>query len=74
MGVVLMAPMSELVLIVASGTKSSIQHPLLYKHPIRHDDTIMLALGTLSGQYIQTHPDGTQTELSKEETQLIQGT
>ena len=56
-----------------SGTKSSIQHPLLYKHPIRHDDTIMLALGTLSGQYIQTHPDGTQTELSKEETLLIQG-
>ena len=57
-----------------SGAKSSIQHPLMYKHPIRHDDTIMLALGTLSGQYIQTHPDGTQTELSKEETQLIQGT
>ena len=56
-----------------SGFNSSIQHPLLYKHPIRHDDTIMLALGILSGQYIQTLPDGTTRVLSVEETQFIQG-
>ena len=56
-----------------SGSNASIQHPLIYKHPIRQDDTIMLALGTLSGQYLKTSPDGRTTILSKEETQLIQG-
>ena len=56
-----------------SGFNASIQHPLLYKHPIRHDDTIMLALGILSGQYIQTQPDGKTRVLSVEETQFIQG-
>jgi hypothetical protein len=57
-----------------SGFNASIQHPLLYKHPIRHDDTIMLALGILSGQYIQTQSDGKTKVLSVEETQFIQGT
>ena len=57
-----------------SGFNASIQHPLLYKHPIRHDDTIMLALGILSGRYIQTQPDGKTRVLSVEETQFIQGT
>ena len=56
-----------------SGFNTSIKHPLLYKHPIRHDDTIMLALGILSGQYIQTQPDGKTRVLSVEETQFIQG-
>ena len=56
-----------------SGSNASIQHPLIYKHPIRRDDTIMLALGTLSGQYLETNEDGSQTVLSKEETQLVQG-
>ena len=56
-----------------SGSNASIQHPLIYKHPIRRDDTIMLALGTLSGQYLETNADGSQTVLSKEETQLVQG-
>ena len=56
-----------------SGSNASIQHPLIYKHPIRRDDTIMLALGTLSGQYLETNADGSQSVLSKEETQLVQG-
>ena len=56
-----------------SGYNSSIQHPLLYKSPIRHDDTMMLALGILSGQYIQTLPDGNNRILSVEETKYIQG-
>ena len=56
-----------------SGAKSSIKHPLLYKHPIRHDDTIMLALGGLSGQYLKSKPDGSIIELSIEETQYIKG-
>ena len=34
----------------------------------------MLALGTLSGQYLETNADGSQSVLSKEKTQLIQGT
>ena len=34
----------------------------------------MLALGTLSGQYLETNADGSQSVLSKEETQLVQGT
>ena len=55
-----------------SGQNSSIQHPLLYRHPMRHDDTIMLALGSLSGLYLRINKDGTRTELSKEETQYIQ--
>ena len=33
----------------------------------------MLALGTLSGQYLETNEDGSQSVLSKEETQLVQG-
>ena len=33
----------------------------------------MLALGTLSGQYLETNADGSQSVLSKEETQLVQG-
>ena len=56
-----------------SGSNASIHHPLIYKHPIRRDDTIMLALGTLSGQYLETNEDGSQSVLSKEETQLVQG-
>ena len=56
-----------------SAHNQSIQHPLLYKHPYRHDDTIMLALGSLSGQYLQKQNDGTTSILSKEETQYIQG-
>ena len=56
-----------------SGYNSSIQHPLIYKHPNRHDDTILVALGVLSGQYIQTNPDGTNSVLSKAETQFVQG-
>ena len=56
-----------------SGNNASIQHPLIYKHPIRHDDTIMLALGSLSGRYMLINPDESKSELSEEETQLIQG-
>ena len=56
-----------------SAHNQSIQHPLLYKHPYRYDDTIMLALGSLSGQYLQTQKDGKTIQLSKEETQYIQG-
>ena len=33
----------------------------------------MLALGTLSGQYLETNEDGSHSVLSKEETQLVQG-
>ena len=33
----------------------------------------MLALGTLSGQYLETNEDDSQSVLSKEETQLVQG-
>ena len=60
-------------IIFVSGNNASIQHPLIYKHPIRHDDTIMLALGTLSGRYMRVKADKTKSELSEEETQLIQG-
>ena len=56
-----------------SGNNASIQHPLIYKHPIRQDDTIMLALGSLSGRYIQINHDGGKLKLSDEETQFIQG-
>ena len=33
----------------------------------------MVALGTLSGQYLETNADGSRSVLSKEETQLVQG-
>ena len=33
----------------------------------------MLALGTLSGQYLKLNSDGSKSILSEEETQLIQG-
>ena len=56
-----------------SGNNASIQHPLIYKHPIRQDDTIMLALGSLSGRYIQINSDESKSELSKEKSQHIQG-
>ena len=60
-------------IIFVSGNNASIQHPLIYKHPIRNDDTIMLALGTLSGRYMRVNADKSKSELSEEETQLIQG-
>ena len=60
-------------IIFVSGNNASIQHPLIYKHPIRNDDTIMLALGTLSGRYMKVNADKSKSELSEEETQLIQG-
>ena len=56
-----------------SAANSSIQHPLFYKHPVRFDDTIMLALGSLSGKYLKTLKDGNKIELSKDETQFVQG-
>ena len=61
-------------IIFVSGAKDSIQHPLIYKHPMRHDDTIMVALGRLSGQYLQIKANGEKVQLSKEETQYILGT
>ena len=61
-------------IIFVSGAKDSIQHPLIYKHPMRHDDTIMVALGRLSGQYLQIKANGERVQLSKEETQYILGT
>ena len=54
-----------------SGSNASIIHPLLYKHPQRNDDTIMLALGTLSGQYLQDDGNGNMKTLTKDETQFI---
>lgn len=55
-----------------SGHNSSIVQPLLYKNPYRNDDTIMLALGELSGQYLQLLEDGTSRIMSVEETKFIQ--
>lgn len=55
-----------------SGHNSSIIHPLLYKDQHRNDDTIMLALGKLSGQYLEEMTDGTKREMSIEETKAIQ--
>ena len=54
-----------------SAHNHSIIHPLLYKHPFRHDDTVMLALGSLSGQYLRSKGHEFLT-LSKAETQHIQ--
>ncbi|XP_033762146.1 uncharacterized protein LOC117343764 [Pecten maximus] len=45
--------------------------PLIYKHPVRNDDTIMLALNSLSGQYIRRHGDQDEI-LSQEQTRFIQ--
>ena len=57
-----------------SSSRDTIQHPLIYKHPVRHDDTVMLALGILSGQYLQQEENTKKFKtLSKEETQHIQG-
>jgi alpha-ketoglutarate-dependent taurine dioxygenase len=56
-----------------SAFNSSIRHPLIYKHPYRNDDTIFLALGSLSGQYLQKTDDKEEPlkQLSKDETQYI---
>ncbi|KAK3092843.1 hypothetical protein FSP39_007816 [Pinctada imbricata] len=57
-----------------SGFNSSIVHPLLYKHPHRNDDTVFLALGSLSGQYLmESEEDGGRklVQLSKDETQYV---
>ncbi|OWF54716.1 uncharacterized protein LOC110441476 [Mizuhopecten yessoensis] len=53
-----------------SGNNESITMPLIYKHPVRNYDTIVVALGLLSGQYILRQDDH-DTILSKEETQRI---
>ncbi|XP_033727523.1 uncharacterized protein LOC117316851 [Pecten maximus] len=55
-----------------SGHNSSVVNPLIYKHPNRNEDTIMLALGILSGNYIQKEETGAEKVLSKEETKYIQ--
>ncbi|XP_069106500.1 (S)-phenoxypropionate/alpha-ketoglutarate-dioxygenase-like [Argopecten irradians] len=55
-----------------SGHNSSVVNPLIYKHPNRNEDTIMLALGILSGNYIQKLENGEEKVLSKDETQYIQ--
>lgn len=55
-----------------SGHNSSIIHPLLYKDQHRNDDTMMLALGRLSGQYLLEDESGEKKQLSVEETQFIQ--
>ena len=54
-----------------SAANSSIVHPLIYKHPYRNDDTIFMALGTLSGQYLQDREDGERRVLTKDETRFI---
>ncbi|KAH3777569.1 hypothetical protein DPMN_179016 [Dreissena polymorpha] len=55
-----------------SGINSTIVHPLLYKDGRRNDNTIMLALGRLSGQYLEEQTDGSKREMSMEETQFVQ--
>lgn len=55
-----------------SGHNSSIVHPLLYKEQNRNDDTIMLALGKLSGQYLEETEDGSRRVMSSEETKAVQ--
>ncbi|XP_060082270.1 uncharacterized protein LOC132561589 [Ylistrum balloti] len=55
-----------------SGHNSTVVNPLLYKHPDRNEDTIMLALGILSGNYIQKQDNGEEKVVSKAETQYIQ--
>lgn len=61
-------------ILFVSGFNSSIQIPLLYKHPYRNDDTILLALGSLSGQYRQISEEEKipLRELSVEQTQYVQ--
>ena len=59
-------------IVFVSAFNQSIQHPLLYKHPYRHDDTIMLALGSLSGNYLLKQDNEPVKTLSKDETQHIQ--
>ncbi|WAR25213.1 hypothetical protein MAR_010917, partial [Mya arenaria] len=54
-----------------SGYNSSIVHALLYKDPNRNDDTIMLALGKLSGQYLEEMEDSTTRHMSTEETKAV---
>ncbi|OWF45165.1 uncharacterized protein LOC110457383 [Mizuhopecten yessoensis] len=55
-----------------SGHNSSVVNPLIYKHPDTGEDTIMLALGILSGNYIQKQENGEEKVLSKDETKYIQ--
>lgn len=56
-----------------SGHNASIIQPLLYKEQHRNDDTIMLALGKLSGQYLQKKDVKSEPrKLSVEETKAIQ--
>ncbi|XP_053400825.1 uncharacterized protein LOC123558892 [Mercenaria mercenaria] len=59
-------------LFFVSGHNSSIIHPLLYKERNRKDDTIMLALGKLSGQYLEEMEDGSKRVMSIEETKAVQ--
>ena len=54
-----------------SAHNSSIIHPLLYKDPNRNDDTIMIALGKLSGQYLEALPNGTKRNMTLEETRAV---
>jgi hypothetical protein len=55
----------------ASGHHASMIHPILYKDQPRNDDTIMLALGKLSGQYLEEMTDGTKREKSIEEIKAM---
>lgn len=55
-----------------SGHNSSIIHPLLYRERNRNDDTIMMALGKLSGQYLEETEDGTKRVMSIEESKAVQ--
>ncbi|CAC5399541.1 unnamed protein product [Mytilus coruscus] len=62
-------------ILFVSAFNSSVHIPLLYKHPFRNDDTLMIALGTLSGQYLQLNTDNNDNpykQLSVEETKYIQ--
>lgn len=84
-GPTLIVPLKEIVDLLApeereyletiyyvSGFNASIYSPLIYKHPHRNENTIMLALGILSGLYKQQEKDGELTSLSKDQTQFIQ--
>jgi len=55
-----------------SGYNSSVTNPLIYQHPVTNEDTLLLALGPLSGQYMQTLSESkTPRILSKDETKFI---
>mmetsp|Transcript_134835 Transcript_134835/g.262603 ORF Transcript_134835/g.262603 Transcript_134835/m.262603 type:complete len:539 (+) Transcript_134835:39-1655(+) len=42
-------PLDDLVF--RSGTNGDVQHPLIYPHPSTGEDTMLVALGSLSGRY-----------------------